>query len=480
MGSTMRRRNLLATLLALIAAGPAEATFVGDLVYCDLDRDGRYEPAQGDFGLNGVGVTLECRSAASDVCAAFSTTTGTIHSSAASQLAFFQQLCAPPTLTWDPDVDLTGRYLFEVFDFCGTRPGPWTCTVTVDQSTAPATCPALVTPLVPTPPADGNNDGDRCDAQDGPFPENQPLGNLPQTIGQGQLTCGQAPDPAPGNGTFTVTVFPITADDCALYNDFGFAPTSTTTSTSSTSSTSSSSSSSSSTSSTTTTSTVVSTTTSTTVPDHFKCYKTREMGFPRFEEREVSLLDQFGPSTATVVKPYRFCNPVDKNGEGVSDPTAHLMCYRLKEPVPPPKLVIVRNQFGEQTLAVLKPETLCTPAEKDLVPSDLAINHFKCYRVRGRGFETREVGLVDQFESTTATVLKPYSLCTPVDKNGEGIADPVNHLTCYRLSPREPFEPRDVTIVDQFAEQDVRALRGECRKVDLLCVPSTKEVIAAP
>jgi hypothetical protein len=140
----------------------------------------------------------------------------------------------------------------------------------------------------------------------------------------------------------------------------------------------------------------------------------------------------------------------------------------------------VRNQFGEQTLAVLKPETLCTPAEKDLVPSELGINHFKCYRVRGRGFQTRDVGLVDQFESTTATVVKPQLLCTPVDKNGEGIPDPVNHLTCYRLSEREPFAPRDVTVVDQFAEQNVPTLGGQCRKVDLLCVPSTKEVIAAP
>jgi len=93
---------------------------------------------------------------------------------------------------------------------------------------------------------------------------------------------------------------------------------------------------------------------------------------------------------------------------------------------------------------------------------------------------SRDVSLVDQFESTTPTVVKPEYLCTPVDKNGEGIVDPVNHLTCYRLSSREPFEPRDVTVVDQFAEQDLRALRGQCRKADILCVPSTKEVLAAP
>lgn len=88
--------------------------------------------------------------------------------------------------------------------------------------------------------------------------------------------------------------------------------------------------------------------------------------------------------------------------------------------------------------------------------------------------------LVDQFGSSVAIVQKPYRPCNPVDKNGEGVVDAVNHLTCYRLSSREPFEPRDVTVVDQFAEQDLRTLRGQCRKPDILCVPSTKEVLAAP
>ncbi len=29
--------------------------------------------------------------------------------------------------------------------------------------------------------------------------------------------------------------------------------------------------------------------------------------------------------------------------------------------------------------------------------------------------------------------MKPVMLCAPVDKNGEGIGDPVSHLTCYEL-----------------------------------------------
>jgi hypothetical protein len=207
-----------------LAAQPANATFIGDLVYCDLNRNGVYEPGVGEPALNGVGVSVVCRLPDQTTCFSGTTTTGTIHASAAGMTDFFQQICAPST-TWDPDNDITGRYLFEVFNDCyPAGPGPWTCTVTVNQATAPAGCLSLVTPLAVGPPTNANGDGDFCDSGDGPFPEGQPLGNMAQTFGQNVQTCEQQPDPAPGNGVFTVVVNPVGGDDCALYNDFGFAP----------------------------------------------------------------------------------------------------------------------------------------------------------------------------------------------------------------------------------------------------------------
>jgi hypothetical protein len=220
------------------------------------------------------------------------------------------------------------------------------------------------------------------------------------------------------------------------------------------------------------------------VGGHFKCYKTRDTSFPRFASRSVTLVDQFGSSSSSVVRPVRFCNPVDKNGEGISDPTAHLMCYQLAEGIPGPQRVVVNNQFGEQPLTVVKPETLCAPAEKDgVLLSSVAgafLNHFKCYRVRSSGFEERTVSMVDQFEARTAPIVKPKLLCNPVGKNGEGIPRPDNHLVCYKIKPGPPpFTPRDVTVEDQFARQDLRVLRGNCRKADLLCLPSAKR-LASP
>jgi hypothetical protein len=222
--SNLCRAFLMAGVALGLTAQSARATFIGDLVYCDLNRNGVYEPGVGEPALNGVGVSVVCRLADQTTCFSGTTTTGTIHASAAGLTDFFQELCAPST-TWDPDGDITGRYLFEVFNDCyPAGPGPWTCTVTVNKATAPAGCLSLVTPLAVGPPTNANNDADFCDAGDGPFPEGQPLGNMPQAFGQNLQTCEQQPDPAPGNGVFTVVVNPVGGDDCELYNDFGFAP----------------------------------------------------------------------------------------------------------------------------------------------------------------------------------------------------------------------------------------------------------------
>jgi len=195
----------------------------------------------------------------------------------------------------------------------------------------------------------------------------------------------------------------------------------------------------------------------------------------------VTLDDQFSTTNTTVLKPRHFCNPVEKNGEGISDPTAHMMCYKIKEPKFQRQEVVVENQFGQQTLTVLRPYSLCVPAEKDGVPSELSIDHMKCYRV-AQGppkFPQLQVDLDDQFETKVTTVRKPRMLCTPVEKNGEGMIAPENHLTCYSIrdaAGQPKFQPRGVDVTDQFAEQDLNTLRGDCRKGSYLCVPSTKRI----
>jgi cysteine-rich repeat protein len=104
--------------------------------------------------------------------------------------------------------------------------------------------------------------------------------------------------------------------------------------------------------------------------DHFKCYQAREaVGTPKFVRRRVSLVDQFGPVTVTVLKPEALCNPVVKNGGGITDPNTQMTCYKIVPRGFPQKPdVSVANQFGENTLMVVSRRTLCVPTleEPDL------------------------------------------------------------------------------------------------------------------
>ena len=102
-------------------------------------------------------------------------------------------------------------------------------------------------------------------------------------------------------------------------------------------------------------------------PDHYQCYEAKVApDTPKFEKRDVTLVDQFGPSSALIDKVKNLCNPVDKNDEEIIDPTAHLTCYNIKEfdPQFEQRIVFVNNQFGTLFLKVEKPERLCVPSEK--------------------------------------------------------------------------------------------------------------------
>jgi hypothetical protein len=62
------------------------------------------------------------------------------------------------------------------------------------------------------------------------------------------------------------------------------------------------------------------------VLDHFKCYSVRPPS--NIEGRTVTLQDEFLTTSSAVLTPVTLCAPVDKNGEGINDPSAHLICYK--------------------------------------------------------------------------------------------------------------------------------------------------------
>jgi len=174
----------------------------------------------------------------------------------------------------------------------------------------------------------------------------------------------------------------------------------------------------------------------------------------------------------------------------IQDPTAHLNCYRIRRaprtPAFVPRIVQVGNQFGAaQSLELTGRADLCVPAEKDGVASTLDVNHYKCYRAQiaeGQpAFLNRFVFLQDQFEGKQTVVKRPWLVCNPVDKNGEGILDSNLALACYRIrqergQPR--FTRRIIQVEDQFSDGQPVSTRAS--KVSMLCLPSTVVVPPPP
>jgi len=231
--------------------------------------------------------------------------------------------------------------------------------------------------------------------------------------------------------------------------------------------------------------------------DHYLVYDVKETKHTdKFEKMTVELSDQFETDAIyKVEKPHHLYNPVQKTHDGatteISDEISHLLGYKIKTPKDADKFekvtnVLVQNQFGDIIVDVKKPKLLLVPSAKNhfTVPDELnpiTINHFKCYDVKESKdtpkFVKRTVTIYDpNFELTQDfEVKKPKHLCTPVDKNGEGIVDAENHLMCYDLKKMkgEPkFEKRNVFTNNQFGSDDL-----EVKKQHQLCVPSIKTLL---
>lgn len=215
--------------------------------------------------------------------------------------------------------------------------------------------------------------------------------------------------------------------------------------------------------------------------NHFICY---EIHSPPLNLAGVSLVHDFGPSTATVKRAKRICLPADKNDE---DPVAvgqpeTITGFTIKQTTPRfprRKGVSLTNQFGTVTFDVFKPDRLFVPTAKSLAgipapPMFPALDHFKCYKVAYAKTRVAGVKLDDQFGTVTVDVKKPLHLCVAVDKNGEGIPSPGQALMCYLVrtttgTPRpHKHLPNTLYTTHQFGS-DALEVFGPRE----LCVPST-------
>src|SRR5262245_55577481 len=204
--------------------------------------------------------------------------------------------------------------------------------------------------------------------------------------------------------------------------------------------------------------------------DHFQCYEVKP-GF--FAPVTVTIDDKFGPPFQETLRfPHRLCAPTNKNNEGIVDPTDHLAGYTTK----PPNFTKVLNQtlvdqFGTLKLDIVRPDILLVPSGKDGVAQLPPLDHFQCYKVkRSKGapkFVKKTATIKNQFETTTLTLVKPFTVCVPADKNGEDPTAPSHptSLVCYKTKAGK-FGASTHTIDNQFGLDQVTVIhRRE------LCVP---------
>jgi cysteine-rich repeat protein len=215
--------------------------------------------------------------------------------------------------------------------------------------------------------------------------------------------------------------------------------------------------------------------------DPFKCYTAAtQKGTPKFTARTVNLADEIEAKNTKVASPALICNPAVLNAGNLLDPTTHLACYNISTVKGQGTFerpdVIVNNRFGTQTLMLMRPKVLCSPAEVPPVPSAGNIDHFKCYAAKTKKgsnpFKRRRLSVADLFETKTTQVRAPFMFCTAVSQDGQAIVDPAAQLTCYTIEDVEGqplFTKRDVGLTDQFGDASWSA-----SGVKTLCVPSVK------
>ena len=100
--------------------------------------------------------------------------------------------------------------------------------------------------------------------------------------------------------------------------------------------------------------------------NHYTCYDVKDFA-GKFDPRKVTIKDQFGGNEALVVEVQALCTPAEKNGEGIENKDAHLLCYRLEKGQEARLDISATNQFGSELLWIRDAIALCVPSTKEVI-----------------------------------------------------------------------------------------------------------------
>jgi acyl-homoserine lactone acylase PvdQ len=207
-------------------------------------------------------------------------------------------------------------------------------------------------------------------------------------------------------------------------------------------------------------------------PDPQKCYRAAD---PLRQYFTTIIGDGFGVFVGDVQRTELFCDAASVDGATVADPAAAMVCRKMKARGPssmyPRRELLVRNAFGEQTLRLRKPTSICSPATTSADPPTATLPAYSCYRAAPRTrFTPRTVLLSDGIETVLTDIRRPNAVCLPADVDGSEVVDPGDTMVCYsiRTNRSEPrFTRQSVAATDLWRNLDL-----ELRRPQTLCVPS--------
>lgn len=216
--------------------------------------------------------------------------------------------------------------------------------------------------------------------------------------------------------------------------------------------------------------------------DHYKVYFDDQPYL--LPQTQVVLQDYLSGNVFHVNWIESFANPAEKQLPPpggvfpIHDPDLHYSWWAISTIIPPKTsgstMISVSNQFGDQTLGINGyPRFLLAPALKNQPGTPPLKNHYTCYECSGQPV-TRNVTLVDQFDTWSATAMTPVWFCVPAQKTTMSnmvypIVDPRLHYVVYDLQPGDP-NVFTATFTDQFVTVQPMTLRGP----NLLMVPTER------
>jgi cysteine-rich repeat protein len=200
----------------------------------------------------------------------------------------------------------------------------------------------------------------------------------------------------------------------------------------------------------------------------------------------VTLVDGVESKVTRVVKTTEFCNAVDKDGNGIEVPNAHLQCYQISDSAGQTRFsafnTSVDNEFGDgQALTLKRAKRVCVPASQDGSAIPPSLDSFKCYTAtipaNTPKFVPVNAQLTDPFETKLMTVQAPESVCNAVQMDGGMPTNPAAQLHCYKIkqvSGQASFIKRALLAGNDFASESLSV-----PKPKMICVPSTRTAPAS-